>query len=416
MRPIVKVEGVGKQYRIGARERYRMRHDTLRDSIMELVHRPLARWRGNGAAADPTIWALKDVSFEVQPGEVIGVVGRNGAGKSTLLKVLSRITEPTTGRAELYGRVTSLLEVGTGFNAELTGRENIFLNGAILGMKRREIRRKFDEIVGFAEVEPFIDTPVKHYSSGMYMRLAFSVASHLEPEILVVDEVLAVGDAAFQKRCLGRMGEVASAGRTIVFVSHNMAAVRSLCDRAVWLDGGRVMEMGDTAEVVSHYVQHGASYRLEQVWDDPSTAPGDDVVRLHRVAIAPLDQAPGEAITVRTALRLTVACRNRRAGAALDFRVVLSTLEGLAIFTTGSRSGSFPAGTVQGSFVIPGDFLNDGAYTIRLSIVRDASVVLVDLPSVLAFEVHDAERDNHWYGKWVGAVRPNLDWVVSAGP
>ena len=229
MKPVIQAERVSKQYRIGTRE---VAYETLRESIMEAARSPLKRLRRrNGESSNDTIWALEDVSFEVTPGEVVGIVGRNGAGKSTLLKILSRITEPTSGRIELYGRVASLLEVGTGFHPELTGRENIFLNGAILGMKKAEIDRKFDQIVDFAEIERFIDTPVKRYSTGMYMRLAFAVAAHLEPEILLIDEVLAVGDAAFQKKCLGKLGNVAKGGRTVLFVSHNLQAVADLCSR-----------------------------------------------------------------------------------------------------------------------------------------------------------------------------------------
>jgi lipopolysaccharide transport system ATP-binding protein len=232
----IRVEGLGKQYRLGGpRERY----DTLRDQIRKWSSlRGLLR-RATRAEHRPPFWALKDVSFEVEPGEVVGIIGRNGAGKSTLLKILSRITEPTEGAADIHGRVGSLLEVGTGFHPELTGRENVYLNGAILGMRRAEIGRKFDEIVAFAEVEKFIDTPVKHYSSGMYMRLAFAVAAHLEPEILIVDEVLAVGDAEFQKKCLGKMGDVAKSGRTVLFVSHNMQTIANLCQLCICLkDGG----------------------------------------------------------------------------------------------------------------------------------------------------------------------------------
>ncbi|RME47458.1 MAG: ABC transporter ATP-binding protein, partial [Chloroflexi bacterium] len=245
----IRVEHLSKRYRIGQLHRP---HDTLRDSIADFGLR-IADWlsrRANpkskiqNSKSDDTIWALRDVSFEVKRGEVVGIIGRNGAGKSTLLKILSRITEPTSGRAEIHGRVGSLLEVGTGFHPELTGRENIYLNGAILGMRKREIDRKFDEIVAFAEIEKFIDTPVKRYSSGMYVRLAFAVAAHLEPEILLVDEVLAVGDAAFQKKCLGKMGDVAKEGRTVLFVSHNMAAITSLCQRAIWLEEGKIKEDG----------------------------------------------------------------------------------------------------------------------------------------------------------------------------
>src|SRR5262245_5345073 len=252
MRPIIRVENLSKQYRIGARQTPYL---TLRESIINAARSPLNWFRRNGHPEDNTIWALKDVNFEVKPGEVVGVIGRNGAGKSTLLKILSRITEPTTGQADLYGRVGSLLEVGTGFHVELSGRENIYLNGAILGMKRSEIDRKFDEIVSFAEVEKFIDTPVKHYSSGMYMRLAFAVAAHLDPEILIVDEVLAVGDAAFQKKCLGKMGDVVQQGRTVLFVSHDMTAISQLASRCLLLDGGRVAFLGATDQAIREYTR-----------------------------------------------------------------------------------------------------------------------------------------------------------------
>lgn len=256
MRPIIKVENLSKQYRIGARQ---AAYSTLRDSITETLRAPFGWLRRNGSHEDNTIWALKDVSFEVMPGEVVGVIGRNGAGKSTLLKILSRITEPTTGQVDLYGRVGSLLEVGTGFHQELSGRENVYLNGAILGMRRGEIEQKFDEIAAFAEIEKFIDTPVKHYSSGMYMRLAFAVAAHLESEILIVDEVLAVGDAKFQKKCLGKMQEVGQAGRTVLFVSHNMAAVQKLCDRVILIGRGQVEYDGETNVGIDRYI--GTSMR-----------------------------------------------------------------------------------------------------------------------------------------------------------
>ena len=254
---VIRINDLGKQYRIGGQPN---EFRTLRDSLTDAFAAPFRRARGlfrgqayGAADMHETIWALKDVSLEIKRGEVVGIIGRNGAGKTTLLKILSRITEPTEGYAEIRGRVGSLLEVGTGFHPELTGRENIYLNGAILGMKKAEIERKFDEIVEFAEIEKFIDTPVKHYSSGMYVRLAFAVAAHLEPEILLVDEVLAVGDAAFQKKCIGKMGDVARENRTVLFISHNMAAVTSLCSKSLLLDGGRLVEMGETTEVVHSY-------------------------------------------------------------------------------------------------------------------------------------------------------------------
>lgn len=257
----IRVISVGKKYRIGvAQERY----PTLRDALVGAVKAPFQRLARLGQpATDNTFWALKDVSFEVARGEVVGIIGRNGAGKSTLLKLLSRITKPTEGRVEIYGRVGSLLEVGTGFHAELTGRENIYLNGAILGMKKAEIDRKFDEIVAFAEIDRLLDTPVKHYSSGMYLRLAFAVAAHLEPEILLVDEVLAVGDIIFQKKCLGKMGDVAKQGRTVLFVSHNMAMIQSLCNRAYLLTGGFVSASGSVNAVVSRYLETMQTGRIQ---------------------------------------------------------------------------------------------------------------------------------------------------------
>ncbi|MBX3280511.1 MAG: ABC transporter ATP-binding protein [Acidobacteria bacterium] len=251
MKPIIRVENLSKQYRIGTAHKH---HDTLRDALVSGVRNSLSRFRsGHGSQKMELIWALKDVSFEVQPGEIIGIIGRNGAGKSTLLKILSRITEPTTGNADLFGRVASLLEVGTGFHGELTGRENVLLNGAILGMKRTEIEEKFDEIVAFAEVEKFIDTPVKRYSSGMYLRLAFAVAAFLEPDILIVDEVLAVGDQSFRNKCLRKMEDVAHNGRTVLFVSHDITAISHLCTAAILLSQGKIISQGAVDGVVSEY-------------------------------------------------------------------------------------------------------------------------------------------------------------------
>ena len=264
-KPIIRVEGLGKQYRIGARE---LKHKTIREALVDAVVSPFRRLNGNVRSAveevESHIWALKDVSLDVQRGEVLGIIGRNGAGKSTLLKILSRITEPTEGRIEVRGRVASLLEVGTGFHGELTGRENVYLNGTIMGMRKVEIDRKFDEIIAFAEVEKFVDTPVKRYSSGMYLRLAFAVAAHLDPEILVVDEVLAVGDADFQKKCLGRMREQGGRGRTVLFVSHNMVAVMQLCTRVIWLDVGKVRAIGEPNEITGLYLDSATTGQGER--------------------------------------------------------------------------------------------------------------------------------------------------------
>src|SRR5687767_7249561 len=294
MKPIIRIEGLSKLYYLGGSG---AAYSTLRETVMEVARKPLSYLRGNSNAE--ILWALKDVSFEVAPGDVVGIIGRNGAGKSTLLKVLSRIVEPTTGRVELYGRVASLLEVGTGFHPELSGRENIYLNGSILGMTRREIETKFDEIVAFAEVEKFIDTPVKHYSSGMYLRLAFAVAAHLEPEILLVDEVLAVGDASFQRKCLNKMQEVGQQGRTVCFVSHNMPAITRLCPRTILLNEGGVMRDGPSSQVVSSYLQSGAGTTAAREWEDLSTAPGNHVARLRAVRVHTEDGKLADAVDIR---------------------------------------------------------------------------------------------------------------------
>src|SRR5262245_9769381 len=288
---------LSKQYRIGERERYL----TLRETLTGLASAPFRRRHSSRRVSEaPTIWALDDVSFDLERGEVLGIIGRNGAGKSTLLRILSRITTPTRGYADMHGRIGSLLEVGTGFHPELTGRENIYLNGAVLGMKRHEIRRRFDDIVAFAEVATFIDTPVKRFSSGMYMRLAFAVAAHIESEILVVDEVLAVGDAQFQRKCLGKMNEVSGAGRTVLFVSHNMTAVQALCRTGLWLDQGRIRGFGDSRTVVSDYLRETKDSLNERVWSSPETAPGTAQVRLHRVRLVPPKSRTADQLDVHT--------------------------------------------------------------------------------------------------------------------
>jgi len=286
----VRVDHLSKRYRIGHREPYRALRDTLTNAIyapFRHIGSAARRSRSRSDSSDTSIWALNDVGFEIRRGEVVGVIGRNGAGKSTLLKILSRITWPTSGRVEIHGRVGSLLEVGTGFHPELTGRENIYLNGAILGMKRREVARKFDEIVAFAEVEQFIDTPVKRFSSGMYMRLAFAVAAHLEPEILLVDEVLAVGDAAFQKKCLGKMGAVAHQGRTVIFVSHNIGAIKSLCHKGILLEQGVCTRMGPIAELADIYLGTGDVTESSPVLavKDECRIRGSGAVRIERITI-----------------------------------------------------------------------------------------------------------------------------------
>jgi lipopolysaccharide transport system ATP-binding protein len=347
----------------------RQRHDTLRDQITD-GFKSLFK-RRNGSEPAHTFWALRDVSFEVNRGDVVGIVGRNGAGKSTLLKVLSRITAPTRGRAEIFGRVGSLLEVGTGFDRELSGRDNIYLSGASLGMKKREIDRKFDEIVAFAEVEGFLETPVKRYSSGMYLRLAFAVAAHLEPDILILDEVLAVGDAQFQRRCLGKMEEVAGRGRTVLFVSHNMAAVSRFCSRCVWLDRGGVREIGDAEMVVSRYLSTGVEETGEALFPDDGSAPGSEYVRLLGVRIRGADGTISSAPDSREPLLLEIEYRLLRSAPGLRVGAKLIGSDGAVLLSTNDLDTTPDAvPRTSGRYVsrceIPGNFLNYGQYFVSV--------------------------------------------------
>lgn len=407
---------LSKQYRLGQRL---AQYSTVRDSLAAAFARPyqLLKGRRSPRTADNTFWALQNVSFQVTQGEVVGIIGRNGAGKSTLLKILSRITQPTDGYVDIYGRVGSLLEVGTGFHPELTGRENIYLSGAILGMHRTEIQAKLEEIIAFAEIEKFLDTPVKFYSSGMYVRLAFAVAAHLEPEVLILDEVLAVGDAQFQKKCLGKIGDVAKAGRTVLFVSHNMIALQNLCSRAIQLQEGRVVADGPAIQVVQKYLSTAYVPTAEQVWPDPAAAPGTEGVRLRRVAVRATDKETADFITIHTPLTLEFEFWNLVPGAYLNLSVVVLNEEGMALFNTVPLHESvwhgkpFPVGLFRSSCVIPGDLLNDGTHRVQLLIVKDQSVVIFQQDDALVFEVHDdAELRTGWYGKWLGAVRPALTW------
>jgi len=417
MSSVISVENLSKKYIIGHQKQER--YTTLRDALANGAKRFTDKLRHPFAVPenDPTheeFWALKDVSFDIQQGDRVGIIGRNGAGKSTLLKILSRITEPTSGRISIKGRVASLLEVGTGFHPELTGRENIFLNGAILGMSKAEIKKKFEEIVAFAEVERFLDTPVKRYSSGMYVRLAFAVAAHLEPEILIVDEVLAVGDASFQKKCLGKMQDVGQEGRTVLFVSHNMVALKSLCEKAIWLNAGNVVENGRADDVVSNYLQNGAPVNMRQVWADPKSAPGNNSVRLRSIKISYEGEATGESLTVASPVDLEFEFRNFEQNALLNFSVVLYDNQEVCIFNTVSPAKVYSKGVVKGICHIPGNFLNDGVYRVRLLIVIDKSVVLIDVDNLAIFEVHDVAREGAWYGKRIGAVRPTFKWEIIA--
>jgi lipopolysaccharide transport system ATP-binding protein len=369
------------------------------------------------------LWALRDVSFDVDQGEVLGIIGRNGAGKSTLLKVLSEVTAPTRGEARINGRIGSLLEIGTGFHPDLTGRENIYLNGAILGMSRAEIRRKLDAIVDFSEVEQFIDTPVKRFSSGMYVRLAFAVAVHLEPEILVVDEVLAVGDAQFQRKCLAKMGLIASEGRTILFVSHNMIALQSICQRALWLDAGRIRAHGDASQVVGSYLGSGMHLQAltERRWTDAATAPGNETVKLQRISIQPEEGKPGDLLTLQTALRLEVDYYNLLPDAHLHARFFLYNEQGILAFSSGALKDSNNGlhthpqrGHFRSVCHIPARLLNAGSYRIDLLLARLDSNGTFAMEDAMSFELVEHEkREVAFYGHIPGVIRPELSWETT---
>ncbi len=422
---------LGKRFRVGAR--VAGSYGTLREKLVDLVGAPflrVGRWlrrsgTGDSGAGDDLLWALKDVSFSIRRGEVVGIIGRNGAGKSTLLKILSQITEPTEGYADMYGRVGSLLEVGTGFHPELTGRENVYLNGAILGMSRAEIDLKFEQIVAFAEVQRFIDTPVKHYSSGMTVRLAFAVAAHLEPEILVIDEVLAVGDAAFQKKCLGKMEGVAKEGRTVLFVSHNMLAVQNLCTRVIWLHDGRVVRDGHPTEVVSEYLRMSSSMLTEQVWSDMAQAPGNHTVRIHKIAVRGSDADRPEQLSIDQPCEIEVEYWIRKPRAVVHVTLHVYTEQGILAFTTGSAEQShgeaelLPVGLHRSVCHVPGHLLNTGVHRIVLLIVENRSAVTYRLEDALSFDMIQLGKQRFgWQGREPGAVRPLLNWTtlcVTAG-
>ena len=405
---VIKVENLSKLYYLGG-----ARHNSLRDAVMSFV-RSARRDKKN------ELWALNDVSFDVKDGETLGIIGRNGAGKSTLLKILSRITKPTSGAAEIRGRIGSLLEVGTGFHQELSGRENIYLNGAILGMKRAEIEAKFDEIVAFSEIEKFIDTPVKHYSSGMYMRLAFSVAAHLEPEILIVDEVLAVGDVAFQKKCLNKMREVGQTGRTVLFVSHDMQSIARLCSRAIWIKDGSVARDGTATDVISDYLHEQSQKGAEKVWENIDKSPGNEIVRLRRARVCDETNKTASAIDIRRPVAVELTYEVLKPGKVLVPNVHFYNEQGVCIFVSHDwqsrwRSEPRAAGTYVSKMSVPGNFLAEGTIFVTAAI-----------STYLPFEVHLQERDTvafsvidsldgdsmrgDYAGVLPGIVRPEMNW------
>lgn len=423
-------ENLGKKYHLGKkRERYRTLRSTLTNTYLSSFRKAgkLFQARNLGLAdRSETIWALKDVSFEIKKGELVGIIGRNGAGKSTLLKILSRVTEPTTGYAEIRGRVGSLLEVGTGFHQELTGRENVYLNGAILGMKKTEIDKKFEEIVIFAEVEKFIDTPVKHYSSGMYLRLAFAVAAHLEPEILIVDEVLAVGDVRFQKKCLDRMENVGQQGRTVIFVSHNMPAITRLCKRVILLDDGKLLQDGHSHEVVKTYLNVGQGVSSLREWPDPKKAPGGNEVRLRSVRVRSDNGQITETIDIRKPVAIEMEYDVIKPGYILLPNYGFYNEEGVQLFTALDQDPTWqqrhrPEGRYVSTAWIPGNFLAEGSVFVAVSIVTLDPVIVEFLErDVVAFQVVDSidgdSARGNWAGNLPGVVRPILKWETQLVP
>jgi lipopolysaccharide transport system ATP-binding protein len=410
----IQTDLLSKRYQIGALRR--PTSSTLQEVILDAVKRPFNRHRQASNGPDSTtLWALKDVSLDIKHGEVVGIVGRNGAGKSTLLKILSRITEPSSGTATIRGRVASLLEVGTGFHPELTGRENIFLNGAILGMSRIDIALRFDEIVAFAEIEEFLETPVKHYSSGMYVRLAFAVAAHLEPDVLFVDEVLAVGDARFQMKCLGRMGSAARDGRTIIFVSHNLAAIAQLCQRAIWMDQGSVRTEGPPQQVLQEYLSEGstqqAGFRIAQVQD----APGDDRVRLMMARVLQNGEATA-VVDINQSASIEIEFEVLRDAKNLISGVSLYTFSDLCLFNCCDWRPSFlPRGRYTKRIEIPAQTLAEGRFRTLIQLVfYDPDITSLVLGDALTFDAVDSEHPasvrGHYKGNWPGVLRMGLPW------
>lgn len=408
---VLKVENISKFYRLGV-----IGSGSLKEDIQNFWENAFTS-NHNKTVRLPTdqvqkndLWALSEVNFEVMQGDIVGFVGKNGAGKSTLLKILSKITMPTIGSIKGKGRIASLLEVGTGFHGELTGRENIFLNGQILGMNKWEVKSKFDEIVDFSEVEKFLDTPVKRYSSGMYVRLAFAIAAHLDPEILIVDEVLAVGDAEFQKKCLGKMKQVSTEnGKTVLFVSHNSQALKNLCTKAIYLEKGKLMDIGTPSNVIANYLKGEQTFHLNQTYSYPDLAPGNDHIRIKSVTITPEHLDANNVIDIRTPLVINFEFWYTPPGRInLATHILLYTAMDECVFEVNSATNEFSSGLIKGTCTIPGNFLNYGSYNITLIFVKNTTDTLYEFKECLSFDVEDYRENTAWYGDWPGAVRPKF--------
>ena len=405
MSAVVQVKDLSKRYYIGKKQ-----SGSLRETLSHAAGNLFSKTESE------EFWALKDVSFEVQQGEVLGIIGKNGAGKSTLLKILSRITEPTTGSVVIDGRVSSLLEVGTGFHPELTGRENIFLNGAILGMKRAEIRKKFDEIVAFSGIEQFIDTPVKRYSSGMYVRLAFAVAAHLEPEILIIDEVLAVGDAEFQKKCLGKMKDVSEQqGRTVIFVSHNMSAILNLCARTIFLRNGRLNMDGNSISVINEYLKEGSLTTSERIWKDLATAPGGHGIKLVRAAVHAKGRKPEDVIRASDEVVIDFDFYQAKTGDGIDITINVFEESGVHLCHIGTvcseSSNPLPEGFYHTQAIIPANLLNARTYYIDMWFGLNKQIVACMFERVLTMSIEENANVTVKSQKGIpGVIHPLLNW------
>lgn len=420
MDTVIQVEDLSKQYRLGQIGSRRLVDDVnrwwARLRGQEDPHSKIG-FGGNGKRDPEEIWALRNVSFEVKQGEVLGLVGGNGAGKSTVLKVLSRVTAPTKGEVRIKGRIASLLEVGTGFHPDLTGRENIFVNGAILGMTKAEIRSKFDEIVAFSEVEQFIDTPVKRYSSGMYVRLAFAVAAHLDPEILIVDEVLAVGDAAFQKKCLGKMQQAAGTGRTILFVSHNMGAVARFCSRALWFDHGQLRGEGNTEQIVSQYLSQGGDTEGEVTWGHNGDSPASDCIELCAVRVRGADGVVSSTLDMRHTFTIEVQYRILQRGEHLRVGIRLLSQDGTILLSSTDRDGEHELTRGPGEYIsrcdVPGEFLNRGQYYVTVGCDTPMVRTHFHVDQALSFNIEQTGgAGGHLNDDRGGALRLRLPWKV----
>ena len=405
---IIKAENVSKVFRLGSIGSGALRQDIRLWWDKNVLKKPNTFFHGPNEEniSNTHLWALRNVSFEINKGEVYGFIGRNGAGKSTLLKILSRIIRPTEGIIQGKGKISSLLEVGTGFHGDLSGRENIYISGYMLGMKKHEINSKFDEIIDFSGIERFIDTPVKRYSSGMYVRLAFAVAAYLEPDILIVDEVLAVGDVEFQKKCLGKMKDVSrEEGRTIIFVSHNMQAVNSLCQKTIWLKKGSIVANGDTQKVVNDYLSTYQQKLWKQDWSI-NIAPGNEMIKVLSVELIPDLGDTSDVIDIRTPLTVSFRFQN-----FTDLKIAVSirlfSVSEECIFDISTEPSLYKKGLIEGEMIIPGHFLNDGSYYLSINFLNESFESLFYFEECLHFEVEDF-REINYYGKWMGSVRPQF--------